>query len=60
MHRALVSAHHVHVLHVPRTGGVDAHHVVGRELESDNVWIALVRRPVDTLWKFRAVEVADA
>lgn len=59
MHCAVIPSHHVHVLYIPGTGCLDAHHVVHWQLESDNVWSVVVRRFMDSYWQLRTMEVAD-
>ncbi len=42
LHRAFVSAHHVHVLYIPGAGCGDANHVVNRQREPGYKWLAVI------------------
>lgn len=57
MHRSRVSAHPVHVLHLPGAVRPDAHHVDDWQLEPDHVGPALVRGSLDKDGQLRSVEV---
>lgn len=59
MHCAVIPSHHVHVLHIPGTGCLDADNVVHWQLESDNIWSVVIRRVMDSYWQLRAMAVAD-
>lgn len=58
MHCTRFPTHYVHVLHLPRTGCSDAHHVVCRKLEPNYLRIIVIWCLVDSHRQFRSVEVA--